>query len=74
MIKIVTANPARQMGMYGQIGCLREGAKANMAVFRKKEGNVTFKDVRQVRITGKECIVPMATMLEGEWVFNQLHF
>lgn len=74
VIKIVTANPARQMGMYGQIGCLREGAKANMAVFRKKEGNVTFKDVRQIRITGKECIVPMATMLEGEWVFNQLCF
>ena len=70
----MTTNPARQMGMEGEIGCLREGAKANIAVFRRKEGDVIFEDVRQVRITGKERLVPMATMLEGEWVFNQLYF
>lgn len=74
VIKIVTTNPAKQMDMYGQIGCLREGARANLAVFQRKEGDVIFEDVRQVRVTGKERLVPMAVMLEGEWVFNQLYF
>lgn len=74
VIKIVTTNPARQMGLEGQIGCLRKGAKANIAVFRLKKGDTVFEDVRNIRITGMERIVPMATMLEGEWVFNQLYF
>lgn len=74
VIKIVTTNPARQMGMEGQIGCLREGAKANIAVFQLKEGNTVFEDVRHVQITGKERLVPIASMLEGEWVFNQMYF
>ena len=73
VIKIVTTNPARQMGMKEQIGCLRKGAKANIAVFRIKEEDTVFEDVRNIRITGKERIVPMATMLEVEWVFNQLY-
>ncbi len=74
VVKIVTTNPARQMGMEGQIGCLREGAKANIAVFQLKEGNTVFEDVRHVQITGKERLVPMASMLEGEWFFNQMYF
>lgn len=73
VIKIVTTNPAKQMGMETEIGCLREGAKANLAVFLRKEGEVVFEDLLHVKATGKERLVPMATMLEGEWVFNQLY-
>ena len=62
------------MGMEGQIGCIREGAKANITVFRLKKEDTVFEDVRNIRIIGKERIIPMATMLEGEWVFNQLYF
>lgn len=74
VIRIVTTNPAKQMRMEGQIGCLKEGAKANIAVFQRKEGEFVYEDVCHVTIVGKERIVPMATMLEGEWAFNQLCF
>lgn len=65
-----TSFPAKKMGMADVIGCLKKGARANIAVFERKQGNYTFTDVRGVKINGSELLVPMLTVLEGELAFR----
>ena len=66
-----TSFPAKKMGMEGTIGCIREGARANLAVFQRKQGEFLFGDVEGDTVQGHEMLVPQATILEGEVVYNQ---
>ncbi|MBS6517088.1 MAG: hypothetical protein KH353_02685 [Clostridium sp.] len=74
VVRIVTETPAKLMGREGEIGCLRSGASANLAIFQRREGKFSFDDINHDQIEGKEMLLPMATMLEGEWVFNQMDY
>ena len=74
VLKTVTTTPAEILGKTGEIGCLTVGANADIAVFERKPGDYDFTDVRGVTVHGKEMLLPCATMMDGEWVFNNLPY
>lgn len=65
-----TSAPAQKMGMEQEIGCLRIGARANIAVFEREKGTFSFMDVRGVSVTGQEMLVPKMTIYEGDCVYR----
>lgn len=56
------------------IGCLKEGAAADIAIFKMEKREVSFPDARGVVVNGDCMLVPTATKMEGEWVFNNIPF
>ena len=74
VLETVTTIPAALIGKAGQIGALKEGAVADIAVFKMEDKEMTFYDAQNVPLTGKQLLVPAATMMEGEWAFNNLPF
>ena len=74
VLATVTTKPAALLGMQDQIGALKVGANADLAVFERRQGSFSFTDVRGVTVNGSELLRPCATMLEGEWVFNDMPY
>ena len=74
VLAAVTTAPAALLGQTDRIGALREGAAADIAVFRMEERKVTFRDAQGVPLEGERLLIPAATMMEGEWAFNNLPF
>ena len=60
-----TIDPARKIGMADRIGVLREGAPADLAVFRVEDGPVTFKDYNDNAIEASRRIVAEQTYRNG---------
>lgn len=74
VMECCTTFPAKKMGMEGTIGCLKEGARANLAVFDEKQGIYKFTDVEGIEIEGNKMLCPVATIWEGEPVYNNLPY
>lgn len=66
VLKTVTTTPAKVMGMEGVLGCLKEGARANLTVLDRQQGEFSFTDVRGNTVVGKELLVPVMAVVEGE--------
>ena len=63
-----TTRPARVLGLDDQLGTLREGTVADVAVLERRESRVVFTDsYRQTRV-GNELLVAAATVRRGELV------
>jgi dihydroorotase len=60
-----TIDPARKIAMADRIGVLREGAPADLGVFRVEDGPVTFKDYNDNTIEGSRRIVAEQTYRNG---------
>lgn len=74
VLATVTTKPAELLGRQDQIGCLKEGAAADIAIFKMEKREVSFPDARGVVVNGDCMLVPTATMMEGEWAFNNIPF
>ncbi len=61
----VTAAPARAMGMLGEIGTLRPGARADLAVLELKPGNFVFTDARDGTRSAERKLEPVSTIRGG---------
>lgn len=70
ILTVCTSTPAREMDMEGEIGCLKTGARANLAVFKREKGVFEFSDVCGRSVAGKELLVPMMTIFEGDLVYR----
>lgn len=70
VLAAVTSVPAEKMGMKNVIGCLRVGARANLAVLERRKGRFEFSDVNGSVVTGEQLLVPMLTVFEGELVYR----
>ncbi len=78
VIACVTANPAKQLGMLGEIGCLSEGAYGDITVLRPIEKKMEFGD----RAYGPECNLrygdivyqPVLTVKDGFMVYRDVTF
>jgi dihydroorotase len=65
VIERATAAPAKLLGLEGQIGTLRPGAQADVAIFDRKRGSFAFYDIdRDVRY-GDELLVNEVTLVGG---------
>ena len=64
-IRRVTAHPAQVFGQLNQLGTLREGAEADIAVFALDEGEFRLTDALGATRTGRRLLRPVATIKAG---------
>ena len=74
ILEKVTVNPARLMGMEGQIGTLAPGAFADIAIFDLKDKTYIQKDFCDDEIECSQILVPQLTMIAGEIQYCQSDF
>ena len=60
-----TARPAEVMGMQNEVGTLKPGALADIALFRIEEGDYTFYDVHMNARKGKHLVRNTLTIING---------
>ena len=65
MIRCVTTNPARVIGEAEQLGTLRPGATADVAVLSLEQGEFDFIDTDQNHMTGEKKLVAQLTVKDG---------
>ena len=65
VIAMGTEAPARAIGRLGEVGTLKVGAEADVAVLRLREGPVELVDARGARRTGNQLLVPVETLRAG---------
>jgi len=64
-IAAATIRPAEVMGMQQEIGTLRPGALADVAVWKIEEGDFTFYDVHMQPHQGKQLLTNTVTIING---------
>ena len=74
IIRAVTETPARLMGLEGQIGTLKAGAIADIAIFDLKDREYVQKDFCDDEIVCSQILVPQLTMVAGEIQYCQSDF
>ena len=74
VLKCVTANPARLMGMEGQIGTLAPGACADVAIFKLADKRVRHLDFDSNEFFTDKLLVPQMVFSDGEPAFCQADF
>ena len=65
---MVTINPARQLGDE-ELGTLRDGSIADVAIVRVVEKPMQFYDLNHDFISGDRLLVPQMTIKGGEIVY-----
>lgn len=66
VVKAATLNPAKAMGLEGELGTLAVGAAADIAVFALDSGNFAYFDVHMNRYEGNTLIRNTCTIIDGE--------
>lgn len=74
VIKCVTETPAKLMGLSNDIGSLRPGAYADIAIMKKKNIEFVHKDYNNNEFAGHVLLVPQLTMSNGEIQYCQTDF
>ena len=74
VVRAVTQTPARELGLAGKIGTLREGAFADITVCRMIPAKPVFMDNFQNPVTGEKLLVPVMTIKNGEIAYRQTDF
>jgi dihydroorotase len=65
VIQASTERPAQVMGLQDEIGTLKPGALADVALFRIESGDFTFYDVRMNAREGKQLVRNTLTIVNG---------
>lgn len=65
VVRAATVRPASVMRMEHEIGSIRVGALADIALFRLVEGKFSFYDVFMQRLDGKQLLVNQLTICDG---------
>ena len=65
VIQASTARPAQVMGLQDEVGTLRPGALADVALFRIESGDFTFYDVRMNPRESKQLVRNTLTIVNG---------
>lgn len=74
VIRRVTESPAKVMGMEGEIGTLRPGAYADIAVFKIIDKKAIHRDCNNQAFETHKLLVPQLVMVDGEPAFCQADF
>ena len=70
LLRRCTETPAKLLGLEGELGTLRPGARADIAVFKLEERSWEQKDFCGEKIRCEQLLVPQMTFLNGEPVFQ----
>ena len=74
VIRCVTVNPAAKLGRTGEIGTLAVGSRADIAICRLKEAQISFVDSLGEIWDGDRILVPCMTIAKGRIVACQSDF
>lgn len=74
ILKTVTANPARALGLDGEFGLLAPGRRADVAVLDIIDTPIRLFDCFGEEIKPSRAFVPLMTVNKGEIVFRQTFF
>jgi dihydroorotase len=66
VIRAATATPAQVIGRAGELGTLRPGAIADVAVLELEEGNFEFRDSDGNVLHGHQRLTPFLTVKAAE--------
>jgi dihydroorotase len=66
VIERATSKPVQIFGLPRELGTLREGAEADVAVLWLAEGDFTFVDSQGQKRRGKRKLIPTATVKAGK--------
>jgi dihydroorotase len=66
VVRSVTSAPARVIGRAGNLGTLKPGAVADVAVMALEDGSFDYEDAHGQHITGRQRFVPTLTLRAGE--------
>ena len=69
VVRMATERPARLMKMEGRIGCLSEGACADVAVFDWMDFEQTYRDWKGSTFTAKKLLKPEMTIKGGQIMY-----
>jgi dihydroorotase len=64
-VQAATARPAQVMGLQDEVGTLRPGALADVALFRIEQGDFTFYDIHMNARRGRELVRNTLTIVNG---------
>ncbi len=65
VVALGTSRPAAAIGRAGEVGTLRVGAEADIAVMRLEEGRFTLRDARGDEREAARLLVPVVTLRRG---------
>jgi dihydroorotase len=65
VVRACTSRPAEVLGLQGEVGTLKPGAYADVALFRLSEGDYTFYDVFMNARKGRQLLRNTLTVLNG---------
>lgn len=65
VVRAATATPARVIGREGELGTLKPGAVADVAVFELEEGECEFHDADGNTLPGRRRLTPSLTVKDG---------
>ncbi len=65
VVEAATSRPAAVMGLQNEVGTLKPGALADVALFHLEEGNFPFYDVRMNRRDGSQLMRNTLTIVNG---------
>lgn len=74
VIRMSTANPAKLMKMEGEIGCLSEGAMADVAIFDFIDCPQIYRDWKGSTFRGTKQLKPEMTIKAGQIVYGAPDF
>jgi dihydroorotase len=66
VIATVTSNPAKMLGMEGEIGTLAEGREADISVIELRDGAFELSDNSGVSVSAAQMIIPSFCLRAGE--------
>ncbi|NLL23822.1 MAG: amidohydrolase family protein [Tissierellia bacterium] len=72
VVKAVTYNPAKVYGLLDNAGCLDIGMPADVAILKVVDRNYLIEDMFGGSMECNKLIVPMATIKNGNVVFQQI--
>ena len=70
IIKRVTTIPAKLIGEEGNLGTLRPGSVADIAIFKIRNNTITFVDSEGNKRQGSQYLHPVASILDGTIVYR----
>ena len=74
VVRAVTEAPAKILGRENDLGTLREGALADLAIFKLVNHKSEIMDSTRNVLTLNKILVPQCTVLGGKVVFRQFDF
>ena len=69
VVEMATSAPAKLMKMEGQIGCLSEGARADVAIFGWLDVHQTWRDWKGSAFEADRILKPEMTLKDGDIVY-----